>query len=155
MFPGQTTLANPVACGYVNPRHRGLLSGPPPIPVVRIPVSGTNFNSLYYFDYTFDAPTLPPGSDFDAVFVVGESQPTNVQDLTCIRILNTDDPAAELFGDTTITTSPTWADATFTSSTTAASLAANAGTFPGIDTVIHFRNVPSITNIAIRIFGND
>jgi hypothetical protein len=150
MFPGQTALSNPVACGYVNPRHRGFLTGPPPIPVIRIPISGTDFNELTSFSYDFEA-VLPPGPDFDFMFVVGTSPPTNVQDLTEINIRNTDD--SDLFGNTTITTTPTWTGATFESSATSPSLSADAGTYPGMSTVIQFRNVPVITNIRIRFYG--
>jgi hypothetical protein len=150
MFPGQTALSNPVACGYVNPRHRGFVTGP--IPVIRIPISGTDFSDLTSFSYDFEA-VLPPGPDFDFMFVVGTSPPTNVQDLTSIGIRNTDDPQSTLFGDTTISTTPTWTGATFTSSATSPSLSAAAGTYPGMSTVIQFRNVPVITNIRIRFYG--
>lgn len=159
MFPAQSYLANPVACGWVNPRHRGVLIGssttPPTFPVVEIQVpSGTNFNTLTNFDYDFEE-TLPPGPGFDAIFVLGEEPPTNVEDLTEIVIFNTDDPASELFGDTIISTSPDWPGATFTTSTTTPSLSGNAGAFPGLSTILQFRNVPVIANITIRIFGND
>lgn len=31
IYPGQSVLANAAWCAYVNPRHRGLLYGPPPV----------------------------------------------------------------------------------------------------------------------------
>jgi hypothetical protein len=152
MFPAGSYLSTPIARGYVNSRHRGFITGPPPIPVIQIPISGTDFSELTSFSYDFEA-VLPPGPDFDFMFVVGTSPPTNVQDLTSINIRNTD--GATLFGSTTISTTPTWPGATFTSSATSPTLSADAGTYPGMSTVIQFRAVPVITNIRIRFFGGD
>jgi hypothetical protein len=153
MFPAGSYLSTPIARGYVNSRHRGFLTGPPPpLPLIQIPISGTDFSDLSSFSYDFEA-VLPPGPDFDVIFVVGTSPPTNVQDLTSINIRNTDDPQSTLFGSTTISTTPTWPGATFTSSATSPTLSADAGTYPGMPTVIQFRAVPVITNIRIRFFG--
>jgi hypothetical protein len=149
MFPAQSYLANPVACGYVNPRHRGLFVPLFP-PQIRIPISGTDFAELNKFSYSFDS---LPNPDFDVVFVIGAQQPTNTGDFTIVRIFNTDDPQSELFGSTTIATSLPWTGATFTSSATAPSLSAAAGTFPGMSTTIQFRNVPVIANIYIEFGG--
>jgi hypothetical protein len=149
LFPARAVLSNPVARGWVNPRHQGFITGP--LPVIQIPISGTDFSDLTSFSYLFES-LLPPGPDFNVIFVVGTSPPTNVEDITQINIQNTG--GAALFGDTTISTTPTWTGATFTPSATSPGLAASAGTYPGMSTVIQFRNVPVITNIRIRFYGN-
>ena len=151
VFPGRSVLSTPIARRYVNPRHQGYVTGP--TPRVTIPISGTDFDALDKFSSVFEAPVFPPGPNFDVVFVVGAEQPTNVEDLTIVRIFNTDTPASPVFGSTIISTTPAWPGATFTSSTTAPSLSAAAGTFPGMSTVIQFRNVPVITNVTIEFGG--
>jgi len=157
MFPAQSVLSNPVACGWVNPRHQGFITGPPPtattFPVVMIwTAAGVDFSVEQFVDYEFEL-NLPPGPDFDAIFDPSLALPTNVQDIIRINISTTDN--SDLFENTTISTSPAWPGATqsvdglFQFSR----LAAPAGTFPGVSTIIQFRNVPVITNIRIRIAG--
>jgi hypothetical protein len=116
--------------------------------------SGVNFTTLEFFDYNFEL-NLPPGPDFDAILVAGAEPPTNVQNIRRINIFDTVN--TESFGNTTISTSPEWPGATQTVDAfgTVSRLQADPGTFPGMSTVIQFRNVPVITDIAIRIFGAD
>ena len=155
MFPAQSYLSNPVACGWVNPRHQGFLTGSPPtFPVVQIPLpSGVDFAVEEFVDYDFEL-NLPPGPDFDAILVAGAEPPTNVQDIRRINISATDN--AELFGTTTISTSPVWPGATYSGDATISRLEqADPGTFPGLSTILQFRTVPVIANIRIRIFGAD
>jgi hypothetical protein len=158
MFPAQSYLSNPVACGWVNPRHQGFLTGPsttsPTFPVLQIPLpSGVDFNVLSSFDYDFEL-NLPPGPDFDAILVAGAEPPTNVQYFRRFNLSSTDN--AELFGTTTLSTSPEWPGATLSrADTTVVRFGDAAGTFPGLSTILQFRNVPVIANIRIRIIGND
>jgi len=152
MFPGQTTLSNPVACGWVNPRHQGLLTGPsipPPLPRVVMGFEGVDFSdSNARYDFT----GLPPAADFEAVFLNEEDPPTNVEDIIYIRIYQMFDEAP-LFGSTTIEMNPVWAGSTFESNLDGPELTGSVGTFPGIDTVFTFRNVPLIENVAIQFGG--
>jgi hypothetical protein len=155
MFPAQSYLSNPVACGWVNPRHQGFLTGPSTtsvtFPVVQIQLpSGVDFSTEEFVDYDFEL-NLPPGPDFDAILVAGAEPPTNLQDIVRINISTTDN--AELFETTTISTSPEWPTAVASSTTTYSRLETEETTFPGLSTIIRFRNVPVIANIQIRLFG--
>lgn len=157
MFPGQTVLSNPVARGWVNPRHQGFITaGPQPstsptFPVVEIPLpSGVDFSTEEFVDYDFEL-NLPPGPDFDAIFVAGAEPPTNIQDIIRISISATDN--AELFENTTISTTPEWPGAILESDPYYARLDAATSTFPGLSTILQFRNVPVIVNLQIRVFG--
>ena len=152
MFPAQSYLSNPVTCGWVNPRHQGFLTGPPvTFPVIQIPLpSGVDFSTEEYVDYDFEL-NLPPGPDFDAILVAGAEPPTNIQDIIRINIYTTDN--AELFENTTLSTSPEWPGAAASATTTYARLDAQQSTFPSVSTILQFRNVPVIANIRIRIFG--
>ena len=156
MFPAQSYLSNPVACGWVNPRHQGFLTGPaspPSFPVIEIQLpSGVDFSTEEYVDYDFEL-NLPPGPDFDAILVAGAEPPTNVQDIRRINISATDN--AELFGTTTISTSPEWPGATYSGDATISRFGDVDGVFPGLSTILQFRTVPVIANIRIRIFGAD
>jgi hypothetical protein len=159
MFPGQTTLSNPVACGWVNPRHRGFLTGPPltesppTFPVVTIwTAAGVDFSVVETVDYEFEL-NLPPGPDFDAIFDPSLAPPTNVQDILRIDISTTDN--SDLFGNTTISTSPEWPGAVLQVDELGqySRLNAQNPTFPGVSTILQFRNVPVIVNIRIRFYG--
>lgn len=158
MFPGQTTLSNPVACGWVNPRHRGFLTGPPPpttptFPVVTIwTASGVDFSVEEIVDYEFEL-NLPPGPDFDAIFDPSLPPPINVQDILRIAIDTTD--SSDLFGNTTISTTPEWPGAVLQVDPLGqySRLNAQNPTFPGVSTILQFRNVPVIANIRIRFYG--
>lgn len=154
MFPAQSYLSNPVACGWVNPRHQGFLTGPSvTFPVVQIPLpSGVDFSTEEYVDYDFEL-NLPPGPDFDAILVAGAEPPTNVQDISRINIRDTTN--SELFGTTTISTSPEWPGATPSGDATISRFGDVDGVFPGLSTILQFRTVPVIANIQIRIFGAD
>jgi hypothetical protein len=155
IFPGRTVLANPVAKRYVNPRELGFVA---PVPVVTLPrivieLPGVDFNGS---NGAYDFPGLPPGADFEVVVLndPGESPPDNLDQITSIFIYDTSDPPAETFGSVTIATSPAWPGSSFTSSVTQPALDATAGTYPGFDTVITFRNVPVIANLRIQFYGN-
>jgi hypothetical protein len=152
MFPAQSYLSNPIACGYVNPRHQGFLTGPPvTFPVIEIQLpSGVDFSTEEYVDYDFEL-NLPPGPDFDAILVAGAEPPTNIQDIIRISISATDN--AELFENTTMSTSPEWPGAAASNDPYYARLDAQQTTFPGLSTILQFRNVPVIVNLQIRIFG--
>jgi hypothetical protein len=154
MFPAESYLSNPVTCGYVNPQHQGFITGPPTItfPVIQIPLpSGVDFTVLNQtINYDFEL-NLPPGPNFDAIFVAGAEPPTNIQDIIRVSIESTD--YTDLFLNTTISTTPEWPGTIFTPVETAGYLDANPGTFPGFSTIIRFRNVPVIPNIIIRIYG--
>jgi hypothetical protein len=121
--------------------------------VVQIPLpSGVDFSTEEYVDYDFEL-NLPPGPDFDAILVAGAEPPTNVQDIRRINISATDN--AELFGTTTISTSPVWLGATYSGDATISRFGDVDGVFPGLSTILQFRTVPVIANIRIRIFGAD
>ena len=156
VFPGQSYLSTSVVRRYVNPRHRGFITEPSPttspaFPVVEIPFpSGVDFSIAETVDYDFEL-NLPPGPDFDAILVAGAEAPTNVQDIIRINIYATDN--AELFGTTTISTSPEWPGAAASSDPYYARLDAQQSTFPGMSTILQFRNVPVIANIRIRFYG--
>jgi hypothetical protein len=160
MFPGQTTLSNPIACGWVNPRHQGFITRPPPtgsqsptFPVVTIwTAAGVDFSVEETVDYEFEL-TLPPGPDFDAIFDPSLPLPTNVQDILRIAIDTTD--SSELFGNTTISTTPEWPGAVLQVDEFGqySRLNAQNPTFPGVSTILQFRNVPVIANIRIRFYG--
>jgi hypothetical protein len=154
MFPADSYLSSPVACGWVNPRHRGFLTGPPPpptFPVIEIQLSsGIDFGSIDIFNYDFEL-NLPPGPDFDAILVAGAEPPTNIQDIIRLDITTTNN--AELFENTTIATSPEWPGAAASATTTNSRLDAQQSTFPGLSTILQFRNVPVITDLQIRLYG--
>jgi hypothetical protein len=159
MFPGQTTLSSPITCGYVNPRHRGFLTGPPltesspTFPVVMIwTAAGVDFSEVTTVDYEFEL-NLPPGPDFDAIFDPSLAPPINVQDIIRVDISTTDD--SDLFGNITISTIPEWPAAvqSYDQFGTVSRLGAENPTFPGVSTIIQFRNVPVVANIRIRFYG--
>lgn len=156
MFPAESYLSNPVACGWVNPRHQGFVPEPRSItfPVIQIQLpSGVDFNVLSSFDYDFEL-NLPPGPDFDAILVAGEEPPTNFEYFKRFNLSSTNND--ELFGATILSTSPEWPGATLSrADTTVVRFGDAAGTFPGLSTILQFRNVPVITDLQIRIFGND
>ena len=159
MFPSQSYLSNPIACGYVNPRHRGYIAGPvdpPSLPRISLNLEAVDFDGNNK-RYEFGA-TLPPAADFEAVIFDDpeEGAPANIDQISYIAIFDFSGDELALFGTTTISTSPAWPDSTFASSATRPSLstAADAGTFPGIATVLTFRNVPVIADLAIQFGGN-
>ena len=156
MFPAQSYLSNPVARGWVNPRHQGFITGPSetttaPLPRILLNLT-TNFdgqNGRYEFGVA-----LPPAADFEAVLYGEDDNPLNVDQITYISIFDFSGGELDTFGSTTITTSPEWPGSTFTSSATEPTLTATAGTFPGLNTVITFRNVPLVADLAIQFYGN-
>ena len=158
MFPGQTVLSTSVVRPYVNPRHRGYVTGPSSDPVlsrITMDLEEVDFdgsNKQYQF-----GETLPPGADFEAVILGGASTPSNIDQITYISIYDGSgaEPPLDTFGNVTITTSPAWPGSTFTSSDTEPNLSADAGTFPGLSTVITFRNVPVVSNLIIQFYGNN
>jgi len=155
MFPAQSYLSNPIACGWVNPRHQGYINGSPPttFPVVMIwTTAGVDFSTEETVDYEFEE-NLPPGPDFDAIFDPSLDLPINVQDIIRINIRTTDN--SDLFGNTTISTSPEWPGAVLQVDENGeySRLNAQNPTFPGVSTIIQFRNVPVIPNIQIRFYG--
>ena len=157
MFPAQSYLANPVMCGYVNPREEGFITRlAPSIPLPRISL---NLESVDFDGsnkrYEFGADVSPPGSDFEAVILDAEdATPSNVDLISYISIFDFSGEDLYDFTNTTITTTPAWPGSTFTSSATEPNLSADAGTFPGLATVITFRNVPVYPNLAIQFYGN-
>ena len=156
MFPAESYLSNPVACGWVNPRHQGFVPEPRSItfPVLQIQLSsGIDFSSTESFDYDFEL-NLPPGPDFNAILVAGAEPPTNIQDISRINISSTQNDI-ELFGTTTISTSPEWPGATYSGDTTISRFGDVDGVFPGLSTIIQFRNVPVIPDLQIRLYGAD
>jgi hypothetical protein len=153
MFPGQTYLSSPIACGYVNPRHQGLITSPPPLQRITMDLDGFDFSG-WYVDYEFGADVYPPAFDFEAVILVAEGKtPVNIDQVTSINIFDGSGDDLYDFTNTTIATSPAWIGSTFTSSITQPYLSATAGTFPGVSTVITFRNVPMGPNLVIRLYG--
>jgi hypothetical protein len=157
MFPSQTYLSNPIACGYVNPRHRGYITGPVALPRISLNLEAVDFDGSNK-RYTFGA-SLPPAADFEAVIFDDpeEGPPSNINMISYISIFDFGGDNLPLFGNTTISTSPAWPDSTFTSDDVEPylSTASDAETFPGLATVITFRNVPLIENIAIQFYGNN
>ena len=160
MFPAQSVLSNPVARGWVNPRHQGFITRPPltespptTFPVVMIwTAAGVDFSEVETVDYEFEL-NPPPGPDFDAIFDPSLAPPTNVQDIVRIDISTTDN--SDLFGNTTISTTPEWPGAVLQVDEFGqySRLNAQNPTFPGVSTIIQFRNVPVIANIRIRFYG--
>lgn len=158
MFPGQTALSNPIMCGYVNPREEGFITrlapSIPPLPRITMDLEEVDFdgaNKQYQF-----GEALPPGADFEAVILGGAAAPFNIDQISYISIYDGsgDDPQLDTFGSVTITTTPAWPGSTFTSSATEPNLSADAGTYPGIETVITFRDVPVVANLIIQFYGN-
>jgi len=156
MFPAQAVLSNPVVCGWVNPRHQGFLTGPAPLPRISLNLEAVDFdgnNKRYEF-----GTTLPPAADFEAVIFDDpeEGPPSKVDLISYISIYDFSGAELALFANTTISTSPAWPDSTFTSDDVEPYLStdADAGTFPGLATVITFRNVPLIPNLAIQFYGD-
>jgi hypothetical protein len=149
IFPGRTVLANPVAKRYVNPRELGFV---PPTPIVvlpRITIDATdeNFSAGGEVIYTFSG--TPPASAFEAVIINGVS-------VADIRIVSIYDAAAiqrDLMGSTTIEITPAWTGSAFTADANAPTLENASGGFPTTDTVLTFRNVPLISEIAISLEG--
>ena len=160
MFPGQSYLSNPIACGWVNPRHQGLLtgSGSAALPRISLNLEAVDFDGSNK-RYTFGETTLPPAANFEAVIFDDpeEGAPSNVNMISYISIYDFSGDELALFANTTISTSPAWPDSTFTSDDVRPylSTAADAETFPGLATVITFRNVPLIPNLAIQFYGNN
>ena len=158
MFPGQSYLSTSIVRPYVNPRHQGYITGSPPttsptFPVVTIwTTSGVDFSEVETVDYEFEL-NLPPGPDFDAIFDPSLAPPTNVQDIVRVDISTTDN--SDLFGNTTISTTPEWPGAILQVDELGqySRLNAQNPTFPGVSTIIQFRNVPVIANIRIRFYG--
>lgn len=158
MFPGQTALSNPIMCGYVNPREEGFITrlapSIPPLPRITMNLELVDFDGANKY---YDLVGLPPGADFEAVILDDpEDGPTatNTDQITHISIFQAPDETLDTFGSVTITTSPVWPDSTFTSSATRPMREAAAGTYPGFDTVITFRNVPVVADLRIQFYGN-
>ena len=150
MFPAGTFLANPIACGYVNPRHQGYITGPSaappaPTPQLEFDLGETDFETET-FTYTFSQQDVivPPGPDFDVVLLNG----LNLTSIAEIEITSADND--EVFGDTTISTSLTWEGATFTSNLISPNLL-SAEAFPE-GALLRFRNVPVIAGVIIHIY---
>jgi hypothetical protein len=114
--------------------------------------SGVDFSVEEIVDYEFEL-NLPPGPDFDAIFDPSLPPPINVQDILRIAIDTTD--SSDLFGNTTISTTPEWPGAVLQVDPLGqySRLNAQNPTFPGVSTILQFRNVPVIANIRIRFYG--
>jgi hypothetical protein len=152
MFPAQSYLANPIVCGWVNPRHQGLLAGSGPVALPRVTIDfGENDFEANTFNYDFadQAVTVPPGADFDVYLLNG----VNVVAISQIRIYSTAEE--ELFENTLISTTPEWTDSTLTSAAANARIVRGDTDFPGVSTVIRFQNVPVVENIRIRFYQLD
>lgn len=157
MFPAESYLSNPVACGWVNPRHQGFLTGPSapaPLPRIYMDLLSVDFDGSNK-RYEFGTDVSPPGSDFEAMILDAEdATPSNVDLISYISIYDFSGDDLYDFTNTTITTTPAWSGSTFTSSATEPNLSADSGTFPGLATIITFRNVPVQPNLAIQFYGN-
>jgi hypothetical protein len=147
MFPAGSYLANPIACGYVNPRHRGYITGTSAstIPQLEFDLEETDFDTeTFIYTFSEEAVTLPPGPNFDVVLLNG----LNLTSIAEIDILSANDD--DTFGDTTISTSLTWEDAIFTSSGSSPNLRSTSA-FPAT-ALIRFRNVPVIEGLIIHVY---
>jgi hypothetical protein len=158
MFPGQTYLSSPVQRRYVNSRHQGYLTGPPPAAAVAstrltFDLGSTDFdvNDLVTgaFAYEFGA-ELPPATTFEVALTNG----INVGSICGILISSFDGESySPTFGSTTITTTPVWPGSTDLTTSQQGWLSASTPSFPGVSTVITFQNVPLITNVRIVLGG--
>jgi hypothetical protein len=149
VFPGRTLLANPVAKRYVNPRELGFV--PPvaatPLPRITLDASNTDFASNGEFVYTFSG--LPISTGFEAVIING----SNVGSIKVVSIYDNADPQRNRMGSTTISISPAWTGSTFTADANAPTLSRAAGGFPTSNTVLTFRDVPLMSDVAISLDG--
>ncbi len=149
IFPGRTVLANPVAKRYVNPRELGFV---PPTPIVVLPritidATTTDFGNDENVVYAFSG--TPPASAFEAVIING----VNVADIKVVSIYDAAAIQRDLMGSTTIEITPAWTGSAFTADANAPTLENASGGFPTTDTVLTFRNVPLISEIAIKLDG--
>jgi hypothetical protein len=114
--------------------------------------AGVDFSVEETVTYEFEL-NLPPGPDFDTIFDPSLALPTNVQDIIRIDISTTDN--SDLFGNITISTTPEWPGAvqSFDEFGTVSRLGSQNPGFPGVSTIIQFRNVPVVVNIRIRFYG--
>lgn len=159
MFPAQSCLSNPVACGWVNPRHRGYITGPSPPDAAPGTLITFDLGSIDFdvndvvtgaFLYEFGA-TLPPATTFQVALTNG----INVGSICGIIIDSYDgETFSEEFESTTITTTPVWPGSVVQPpSTQQAWVSTSTPSFPGVSTVITFQNVPLITNVRIKLGG--
>jgi hypothetical protein len=149
IFPGRTLLANPVAKRYVNPRELGFV---PPTPIVVFPritidATTTNFSTGGNVVYTFSG--LPPATSFEATIINGVS----VGSIKTVSIYDAAAVQRNLMGSTTIDITPVWTGSAFTSDANAPTLENASGGFPTTNTVLTFRSVPLISEIAISLDG--
>jgi hypothetical protein len=150
MFPAQSYLSNPVFCAYVNPRHRGYITGQAALPRITIDFGTNDFESNNFnYDFSDQDVTLPPGPNFDVYLLNGQ----NVVAISQVRIYSTADE--QLFENTLISTTPEWVDATLTSAAANARIVRGDTDFPGVSTVVRFRNVPVVENVRIRFYQID
>jgi hypothetical protein len=149
IFPGRSVLANPVAKRYVNPRELGFV---PPTPIVvlpRITIDATDedFGNDGNVVYTFSG--TPPASAFEAVIINGD----NIADIKVVSIYDAAAIQRNLMGSTTIEITPAWTGSAFTSDANVPTLENASGGFPTTNTVLTFRSVPLISEIAISLDG--
>lgn len=156
LFPSRSVLATSVVSPYINPRHRGYITGPaaappapPPLPRITIDCGGTNFNNVANPTVTYQFENvggLAPASTFEAVLV-------NVVNPSYIGAVEIDDLSnRSIMNGVTITVSPTWTSTTFLPQDNYVILY-RLGTTPAFPTnaVITFGNLPVLDNLAIYI----
>lgn len=146
VFPSQSVLQAPIAKVFENPRHKGLVVGPPVIPHlprVTIDLGSTDFvlDSGSDFGYNFGLTTNPPASDFEAVVING----VNVSNIRYVALF--DDDGRGLLGNITISVTPTLG--TFTSDVNTPYVNTLTSGLFGYTSVVTFRNVPLIPNLRI------
>jgi len=142
VFPSQSVLQAPIAKVFDNSRHKGLVVGPPVIPVITVNLGSTDFeiDSAASVTYSFGS-TPPPASIFQAVVIGG----TNVENIRGVTLSDT--LSRGLLGSVTISVTPTLG--TFTSDPNNPIVNTLTSGLFGYTSVVTFTGVPSISNLSI------
>lgn len=142
VFPSQSVLQAPIAKVFENPRHKGLVVGPPVIPRITVNLGSTDFviDSAASVTYSFGS-IPPPASIFQAVVIGG----TNVENIRGVTLSDT--LSRGLLGSVTISVAPTLG--TFTSDPNNPIVNTLTSGLFGYTSVVTFTDVPSISNLSI------
>lgn len=142
VFPSQSVLQAPIAKVFENPRHKGLVVGPPVIPRITVNLGSTDFviDSAASVTYSFGS-IPPPASIFQAVVIGG----TNVENIRGVTLSDT--LSRGLLGSVTISVTPTLG--TFTSDPNNPIVNTLTSGLFGYTSVVTFTGVPSISNLSI------
>lgn len=157
VYPAQSLLSTSVTRGYVNPRHQGYISSPPPPQLFVIDGGGFNFVNLVStptFEYNFGADDPANGGPPASTFQVAFTNFVNLPSVVYAGLSDLANPGRNLLGGVTMSIAPTWSGSSFTSNAnTPAITSATSAAFP-TTAIVTVRGAPTTpTGFAIVLKG--